>query len=128
VTPQQLIKAIEALPVQAPHTEALDRLLLKKRRGYANQKQHWLGRLRDYRSPGYYGRKRFDRDAAFAYQHCGCPPMVLWLGEAAGFNNRSVARATKVALRTDGSFSARCAAIRREMPWSALEPLIARRS
>ncbi len=80
MTPKQLIEKIEKLPVRAPHTGALEKLLLAKPQWYANQKEHWIGWLREYGSPGAYGRLRFDRDAEFDYNHCGCPPMVLWLG------------------------------------------------
>ncbi|MBS0240364.1 MAG: hypothetical protein JSR89_18280 [Proteobacteria bacterium] len=117
MTPQELIKKIEKLPERAPHTEALEKLLLKKPQWYANQKQHWLGWLREYRNPGAYGRMRFDRDAEFAYNHCGCPPMALWLGEAAGVDERLVKQARRDAVRSPDSFSSKCASIRRNISW-----------
>jgi hypothetical protein len=120
MTPQQLIKRIKALPARAPHTEALERLLLKKPRWYANQKEHWLGWLNEYDGPGAYGRIGRNYDAAFAYNHCGCPPMALWLGEASGIDERLVAKATKLVQQSSGTFSARSATIRSVIPWDVI--------
>lgn len=124
MTPQQLIKKIKALSVQAPYTEALEKSLIKKPTWYANQKAHWLGWLGEYDSPGAYGRTRFDRDAEFAYNHCGCPPMALWLGEASGVDERLVARAANLVRQSSGTFSAKCAAIRRLIAWDMIEGLL----
>lgn len=121
MTPQQLIRRIKALPERAPHTEALEKLLLTRPRWYASQKEHWLGWLREYDSPGYYGRMVFDRDAAYAYNHCGCPPMALWLGEAAGVDAQIVKRARTAAAKADGTFASKCAIIRRHIPWAEIE-------
>jgi hypothetical protein len=124
MTPQQLIRKIRALPERAPHTEALERLLLKKPSWYASQKEHWLGWLSEYGGPGAYGRKGRDYDAAFAYNHCGCPPMALWLGEASGIDKRLVAKAARLAKQSPGTFAARCAAIRRLIPWCEIERML----
>ena len=121
MTPKQLIKKIEKLPVRAPHTEALEKLLLKKPHWYANQKEHWLGWLREYESPGYYGRMRFDRDAEFAYHHCGCPPMLLWLGETSGIDTKLVKKARAAATKMDGTFSSKCGVIREAISWGSVE-------
>jgi hypothetical protein len=130
MTPQQLIKKIRALPVYAPHTEALERASRKKRLEgpqqkrtvwYTSQKEHWLGWLREYNSPGYYGRRRFDRDAGYAYRHCGCPPMALWLGEAAGVDERLVAGAKRAVMQSEGTLSAKCGIIRSFIRWEDIE-------
>ena len=42
-------------------------------------KDHWVGWLREYTGPGYYGRKNPDRDARFIYNHLNSPPMPIWL-------------------------------------------------
>lgn len=124
MTPQQLIKKIKALPAHAPYTETLEKLLLKKPTWYANQKEHWLGWLREYSGPGAYGRKGHNYDAAFAYNHCGCPPMALWLGEASGVDERLVARAARFAKQNPGTFSAKCATIRRVISWVEIERML----
>jgi hypothetical protein len=121
MTPQQLIKKIRALPDRAPHTVGLEKLLLKKRRWYASQKEHWIGWLREYHGPGFYGRKTYDRDAAYAYNHCGCPPMALWLGEAAGVDVAIVKRARIAATKASGTFSSKCAVIRRHISWQDIQ-------
>ncbi len=90
MTPKQLFKCIRILPEDAPITTALEQSLLRSdgevqpSGGYASQQQHWLSWLRDYDGPGYYGRKSWERTAAFVYNHIVCPPMVLWLCEASG--------------------------------------------
>jgi hypothetical protein len=124
MTPQQLTRKIRELPERAPHTEALERLLLKRPTWYASQKEHWLGWLSEYGTSGAYGRTEFHHDAAFAYNHCGCPPMVLWLGEASGIDNQLVAKAARLAKRSSGTFAARCAAIRRLIPWCEIERML----
>jgi hypothetical protein len=124
MTPQQLIRKIKALPERAPHTEGLEKLLLKRPHWYASQKEHWLGWLGGYEGPGYYGRKHFNRDAEFAYNHCGCPPMALWLGEAAGIHEELVRKVAKSATQANDTFSAKCAAIRRVITWSNIEHVL----
>ncbi|CEJ86867.1 conserved hypothetical protein [Hyphomicrobium sp. GJ21] len=121
MTPQQLIKKIRALPERAPHTEALEKLLLKKPTWYVSQKEHWLGWLSEYGTSGAYGRIGRDYDAAFAYNHCGCPPMVLWLGEASRVDGYLVARAARLARQNTSTFSAKCAGIRKVISWETVE-------
>jgi hypothetical protein len=121
MTPQQLIRKIRLLPENAQQTEALEKALEWKASWCANQKEHWLGWLRVYEGPGAYDRKGFHHDAAFAYNHCGCPPMVLWLGEAVGIELQIVKRAKTAALQAGGTYSSRCAAIRRHIAWADVE-------
>ncbi|MFT3730799.1 MAG: hypothetical protein QM780_05130 [Hyphomicrobium sp.] len=121
MTPQQLIRKIKALPERAPHTEALERWLRRGPVWYSSQKEHWLGWLSHYGGPGAYGRKVFDHDAAFAYNHCGCPPMALWLGEASGVDQEIVRRAGRAAVKMNGTFSAKCGIIRHHVPWHEIE-------
>lgn len=88
---------------------------------YSTQKEHWLGWLKEYSGPGYYGRKNWNRDAEFAYNHVVCPPMVLWLGEAFGISPILVRKAKKAALDAPPSLPAQSAAIRTVIPWSMIE-------
>jgi hypothetical protein len=64
---------------------------------------------------------RLDRDAEFAYNHCACPPMALWLGEAAGVDERLVKRTREEVARCGGTFSAKCAIVRQNISWDAVE-------
>jgi len=94
---------------------------------YSSQKEHWLGWLREYSGPGYYSRKNSDRTAEFVYNHVVCPPMVLWLGEAAGISRMKVQRAKHAALSAGHRLSAQSAAIRRVIPWTEVEAVLTRR-
>lgn len=94
---------------------------------YKSQKQHWIGWLREYSGPGYYGRKNSIRSAEFVYNHIVCPPMVLWLGEASGVPKASVAKAKQAALSSN-SLQAQSAAIRRIISWEMIETRLTRRS
>ena len=87
---------------------------------YTSQKQHWLGWLSEYQGSGYYGRKNFHRSAEFVYNHIVCPPMVLWLAEAAGVGKVKVAEAKGAAL-SSSTLQAQSAAIRRIIPWEMIE-------
>jgi hypothetical protein len=101
MTPKQLAAKIRPLRAMPPLSTEYERVLTKRgvwsRDGvwYTTQKQHWLGWLKEYHGPGYYGRKNFRRSAEFAYNHIVCPPMVLWLGEASGVPKATVAMAKK---------------------------------
>ena len=64
--------------------EAIKHLLEDKPYGnplvwYHTQKEHWLGWLGGYKGPRAYGRKHWDRDARFAYNHVVEPLMLLYL-------------------------------------------------
>jgi hypothetical protein len=103
MTPQQLSAKIRKLRPRVPMTTQFERTLVRRSLWrndvwYKSQKQHWIGWLREYSSPGYYGRKNSKRSAEFVYNHIVCPPMVLWLGEASGVPKVSVAKAKEAAL------------------------------
>lgn len=82
------------LPAKPKFTAVLEHALLRRgirdgsRSYHATQKGHWDAWLGPYNGPGYYGRKAWNRSAEFVYNHINCPPMVLWLGEAAGVPKR----------------------------------------
>ena len=64
---------------------------------YLTQKEHWIGWLFEYNSPGAYRRKATSgRDARFVYNHVVQPEMLVYLAEAAGVDRTSVARAKRV--------------------------------
>jgi hypothetical protein len=95
---------------------------------YASQKEHWIGWLREYDGPGYYGRKNFRRSAEFAYNHIVCPPMVLWLGEASGVPKKKVLAAKQAALTARPALQSLSAAIREVIPWEDVEGCLRKKS
>lgn len=126
-------RRIKVLPEQPPVTEDFERAL--RRLGawgrrpvwYKSQKERWLGWLREYGGPGYYGRANWDRSPEFVYNHVNCPPMVLWLGEAAGVAKRRVVQASQSALSAGPHRPSRSAAIRKLIPWKEVEAALAKR-
>lgn len=128
MTPRSLLRKIEKLRVKAPITASYGRALIA--RGvwtdegvwYASQKEHWLGWLSEYDGPGAYGRKSWKgRSAEFVYNHIGCPPMLLWLAEAASVSRTKILAAKRNALSTRGRRATQCATIRKFIPWSDIE-------
>jgi hypothetical protein len=81
-----------------------------------------MGWLSEYDGPGAYGRKSWGgRTAEFVYNHIGCPPMVLWLAEAAGVPKKDLLAAKRFALSGGRNRNSHCALIRRSIPWSTIE-------
>lgn len=128
-TPRQLRQRIRDLVEHQPITVNLERSLAKsyppkREPWYRSQKEHWLGWLEDYEGPGYYGRQNWNRTAEFIYNHVVCPPMVLWLGEAAGIPESSVSRAASAAIRSAPTMASQSGAIRRIVSWAYIAPLL----
>ena len=125
MSPGELRRVILRLEERQPITELLERELARRDRDaasrYASQKQHWLAWLKEYDGPGFYDRARWDRSAQFIYNHVQCAPMLLWLAEAAGHPSRALRQVKRLALETDGRGAAQSAAVRRVVPWPALE-------
>jgi hypothetical protein len=89
---------------------------------YGSQKEHWLGCLAYNDGPGAYGRKTWKgRSAGFVYNHVKCPPMLLWLAEAAGIPKDRLARAKRTALAAAPNLGSHAAALRRVIPWPDIE-------
>lgn len=108
----QFIRAIDRLPADPP----------QPRPGiwYTTQKQHWLGWLGQYNTPGAYGRRPGqNRDAKYAYNHIVCPEMLLWLIRAAGVREDLVA-ATRAAYDAATNMMQQSGAIRRIVPWAVV--------
>jgi hypothetical protein len=128
MTPRSLSRKIKKLRVRAPITASYERSLVThgvwSNEGvwYTTQKEHWLGWLSEYDSPGAYDRKTVTgRSAEFVYNHINCPPMLLWLAEAAGVSRRNVLAARRSALSARRSRGTHCAVIRKTIPWLAIE-------
>ncbi len=128
MTPKSLREKIKRLGIKAPITASYERALMacgvwsNESVWYTTQKEHWLGWLSEYDSPGAYNRKTWSgRSAEFVYNHINCPPMLLWLAEAAGVSRRNVLAAKRSALATQRSWGTHCAVIRKTIPWSMIE-------
>ncbi|MBK7411723.1 MAG: ASCH domain-containing protein [Ignavibacteria bacterium] len=84
---------------------------------YSTQKEHWLGWLKEYHSPGAYDRKvTSGRDARYAYNHVMNPEMLLYLVRQSGVSKRLLAQAVREA-RGLKPIPKKMAAIRRVVPW-----------
>ncbi len=109
------IAAIRSLPADRP--KASDAW-------YLTQKEHWLGWLGDYDSPGAYGRDASRRrDARFAYNHIVEWRMLEWLIRAAGADGATV-KAVQTASEHGTRLQEKAAAIRRVVPWEVLAPML----
>jgi hypothetical protein len=101
---------------------------MAKKVWYTTQQEHWLGWLRDYGQPGYYGRKITKitgrRTAEYSYNHINYVPMLLWLAEASGVAQRQLLRAVKAVHAAKGNGSAKCSAFRALIPWRVVEKTI----
>lgn len=134
MSPRELRRKIQKLKAQPPITKAFERALdrqgtwSEKGVWYKSQKEHWLGWLSEYDGPGYYGRDtKRRRSAEFAYNHIVCPPMVLWLGEAAGVPRPFVMKAKRLALAARRSLPSKSSAIRGVVPWAMIESKLSKR-
>jgi len=127
MSPSQLRRRIRKLPALPPVTAQLEAALAKRGtpdnsvERYSSQREHWLCWLGAYDGAGYYGRENWNRTAEFVYNHINCPPMALWLGEASGVEKAAVVKAKNAALRAKPSFPSQSAAIRKVIPWTAIE-------
>lgn len=129
MTPKQLRQRILRLPVAAPVTEAFEVRLAEtttslQRAWYENQREHWLGWLKEYDGPGFYGRANWEVDARSVYNRVGNPAMVLWLGEASGVPTEVVKKTAAEAMKLRGSFPRQCGAIRSRISWDMIEERI----
>jgi len=95
----------------------------RRRRGvwYESQKEHWVGWLFHYNSPGAYGRKvTSGRDAKFVYNHIVCPGLLSYLAGAAGVS-QTLVRQAKRAAAIGGTEMQQAGAIRRIIPWQLVQ-------
>lgn len=94
---------------------------LRRRAWYESQKEHWIGWLFHYNSPGAYARKVTQgRDAKFVYNHVVCPDMLTYLADASGVAPGLVRQAKRIAA-SRGAESARAGAIRSIIPWEIVQ-------
>lgn len=113
MTINQFILVIRGLPSDGPHIDPS--------KWYATQKEHWLGWLSEYHSPGAYGRKSNSRrDARYAYNHIVEASMLLWLIQASGVRKGLVSSARRACTGVS-SLQQKSAAIRKHIPWDELQ-------
>lgn len=109
---KQFIQAIKRLPSDSP--------VDNPRVWYRTQKQHWLGWLGDYDSPGAYGRKNFQkRNAKFAYNHIVCPELLLYLIRAIPLSEDTI-QAAESAAESGATLMQKAGAIRKIVPWNVI--------
>lgn len=109
---KQLRDAIKKLPSDEPR-EVLGVW-------YKTQKEHWLGWLGGYDGPGAYGRKNWNRDARFAYNHVVCPELLLYLIRAIPLPQELI-EAAEAAYQQGTSLMQKSGAIRKIVPWEVIE-------
>lgn len=124
-----LLKTIETLAEDQPLTAMLEHFLQIGvgfgNAWYRSQKEHWLRWLKEYDTPGAYGRKpNSDRSCQFIYNHLQCPPMVFWLGEALEVPNPALKAAYVATTGAQPHHARQAAAIRCEIPWKMIETQI----
>lgn len=105
---KEFIKAIKPLPEDEK----------KPQEGiwYLSQKEHWLGWLGGYLGLGAYGRKNWNRDAKFAYNHVVCPELLMYLVRAIPLRDELV-DAAEIAYKSGSTMMAKAGAIRKVVPW-----------
>ena len=123
------MKTIETLAEDQPMTAMLEHFLQIGvgfgNAWYSSQKEHWLRWLKEYDTPGAYGRKpNSGRSCQFIYNQLQCPPMVFWLGEALEVPNAALKAACVAATGVRPHHALQAAAIRREIPWRMIESRI----
>jgi hypothetical protein len=136
MSPDELAQHIKKLPASPPLTMAFEDAWAARWASdagdegrpvwYTSQKEHWLGWLSEYEGPGAYGRKAgSSRDAQFVYNHINNAAMLVWLAEASGLPEATVLVAQRAALDAGPNFSSMCAAVRRVIPFAAVENALA---
>jgi hypothetical protein len=119
ITIAQFIQAIKCLPSDKPITDS--------RTWYKTQKEHWIGWLSEYDTPGAYGRKCCqNRDAKFAYNHTMCPEMLLYLIKAIPVSSELIETVEKE-YKNEANWTSLpkiVGAIRKIVPWQVISQTI----
>ena len=129
MTSQQLAKTIRKLSPDGETTKSLGRSLSIKYGSnpvwYKTQKEHWLGWLSEYESPGAYGRAKWGgRDASYIYNHIQCAPMLLWFAEAIGISRPILVTAKKAIVSAGKNGASQCSALKRVITWEMIDSQI----
>lgn len=125
----EFARILKRLPPQPPITAEYESRHRQgsqdERTKYSNQRDHMVGWMSEMNGPGAYGRQRQDRSARAAYNSLRCAPALIWIAEALGEDTDVVRSAVTAADAAGPNFSAQCGAIRKVVPWSRIEELIA---
>lgn len=126
-------RVIWTLDADTPRHRELERLLgigaEFGRPWYRSQKEHWLGWLGDYHTPGAYGRtKQGPNEARSVYNRINCAPMLFWLCEASGVEDSALNKAFDgVAERTADRVASQCGTLRKAIRWEDVSAALASR-
>lgn len=129
MTPSELVAIIRTLPEDQPITDAVEGRTTAGYPGsrppwYRSQKEHLIGFVGEYRTPGAYGRAGLDGSARDWYQRFQCAPGLLWLAEALGEEEAVLRRSVEAIDAAGPRAASRCGAFRRIVPWSRIEELL----
>ena len=87
---------------------------------YRNQKEHWIGWLKEYEGPGAYGRQnKIKRNARFVYNHVVCPGLLLYLIRAIPLDEELIKCSEKAASRGN-TLMEKSGLIRKVVPWELI--------
>jgi hypothetical protein len=125
-SPAWLRRKIKRLPEAAPITLEFEAAIVarnerKKDPWYGSQKEHWLGWLREYNGPGFYGRMSWDVGAKEVYNRVVNPAMLVWLAEASGVDESDLRRAIGATLDVPNNMPAQSGCFRRHISWEMIE-------
>jgi hypothetical protein len=116
---KELLRAVRQLPATSPQSDKLSK------GGYESHQDHWIGWLKEYDGPGYYGRSDWSADARAVYQRLANGHILVWLNEAAGEDPKRI-RAVITAMRRHGNGRAQTEAkiVRSHLPWEQVATLL----
>src|SRR5260370_1381280 len=117
-----LLQAVRRLPAATPQSDHL------YKSGYPTHRDHWIGWLKEDNGPGYYGRRHWDRDARFVYQHLCFGPMIVCLNEPAGEEPALMKRTMRAMQRGEQSKQTKARSARSLLPWERAASLLFKRS
>src|SRR5258708_16748625 len=93
---KDLLRAVRRLAATAHQSDKLSK------GGYKTHQDHWIGWLKEYDGPGYYGRSDWSVDARPVYQRLAHGHLIVWLNEAAGEDPKRI-RAAITAMDLPGN-------------------------
>ncbi|MGJ5117563.1 hypothetical protein [Bradyrhizobium oligotrophicum] len=114
----ELLRAVKRLPATTPQSDKLSK------GNYETHRDHWIGWLKEYDGPGFYGRANWDVDARGVYQRLNNGHMIVWLNEAAGEDAETIRLAIARMERAGTRKQTRASAARSVLPWERASMLL----
>lgn len=119
-------RKLTALPSETGwQTKTEDALRLGSRyqnKWYRTQREHWLGWLGDYHTPGAYKRKTASpKDVRAVYNRINHVPMLMWLAEALQVAEDKLQSAYNEVCAAGTTSTAQAGAFRRVIDWSQID-------